>query len=65
MALYLVIYPLKRSFWGTVPLPSMSLNLEVRCATDWVPLGEVRLLESEALGLNSRTEFCYDLDYAT
>ena len=46
------------------PTPA-SLTIEIHSLQQWRTVGTVRLLESEGLGLNARSEFCYDLDYAS
>ena len=41
-----------------------TLKLQIRTNSGWVALGEVVLIEDEALGLEAKTEFSYDVDYA-
>ena len=49
-----------------MPQPKANqLVLEIRDQSVWRSIGTVRLLGTEAEGLKARTEFCYDLDYAT
>ena len=42
-----------------------SLTIQIRVDHNWLAIGTIRLLESESLGLSAKTEFCYDIDYAT
>ena len=41
------------------------LTIQIRIEDKWLSIGTIRLLEREALGLSAKTEFCYDIDYAT
>ena len=46
------------------PTPK-TLQIEIHEAGHWQLVGTIKLLDHERLGLSARSEFCYDLDYAT